>query len=581
MYSVQSMLRPFYTQSRALLIGINEYQNAAPLSYAVSDALGVKQCLIESLGFSEEHITVLQDHEATRENILREYMKLTSLQVETDERIIVFFAGHGATKDGITGEVGFLVPVDATPDDLSTMIRWSELTSSAELIRAKHILFIMDACYGGLAVNRSSGVGTVRYLEDLLCRVSRQVITAGKADQAVSDAGGPIPNHSIFTGHLIEGLQGKAANEKGIITASSLMAYVCNKVSCAPHSRQTPHYGQFFGDGDFILLSEGLEPSEIVSSFSQKEMVALPVTGGGTEASTREKIQNVKKLISDPKSHILLHDMMLEETRKFLADTNEDFFPVSGNLAEQDLVEQIQNYESATEELWMLLSIVGRWGTSGHVKIVQHALARSCDRLTSNGGRVAFLRLRWYPLMLMSYSVGISALYNDNYEMVKVLFETNVGFDTSSEGQLTTLEVLAKNLSTGNCNEIFRVLSPEIKYYYPFSEHMFSLLQPKLDDVHFLGRDYEFYFDQFEMLFFLAGRYLDKTSESYISYHLGRFAYKETRGYAQPLTKLILEAERMKNDWAPIRAGMFGGDYSQFEEIALEARKLVQSLNHF
>lgn len=37
-------------------------------------------------------------------------------------------------------------------------------------------------------------------------RFSRQVITAGKVNEVVSDSGGPLPKHSVFTGHFIEGI---------------------------------------------------------------------------------------------------------------------------------------------------------------------------------------------------------------------------------------------------------------------------------------------------------------------------------------------------------------------------------------
>jgi hypothetical protein len=87
----------------------------------------------------------------------------------------------------------------------------------------------------------------------MLLRYSRQVLTAGKADEVVADAGGPLPDHSVFTGHLLEGLQGKAQSDEGIITASGLMSYVYNKVARDPDSNQTPHHGHLDGDGDFIL----------------------------------------------------------------------------------------------------------------------------------------------------------------------------------------------------------------------------------------------------------------------------------------------------------------------------------------
>ena len=44
-----------------------------------------------------------------------------------------------------------------------------------------------------------------------------------------------------------------------ILTATALMIYVYSKVSNDIHSNQTPHYGHFEGDGDFVLLAPQLD----------------------------------------------------------------------------------------------------------------------------------------------------------------------------------------------------------------------------------------------------------------------------------------------------------------------------------
>jgi uncharacterized caspase-like protein len=86
------------------------------------------------------------------------------------------------------------------------------------------MLFLMDACYGGLALTRTTiPPGSMRFLKDMLQRYSRQVLTAGKADEVVSDAGGTRPGHSIFTSHLLDGLDGAIGDEglKGLISSKA------------------------------------------------------------------------------------------------------------------------------------------------------------------------------------------------------------------------------------------------------------------------------------------------------------------------------------------------------------------------
>ena len=274
MRDIRFLLRPEYANSRALIIGIDNYKHVSPLSYAVSDAEEVKQVLETELGFPPENTIYLTNENATKQVILKEFIALTDYTT-LDERVFVFFAGHGHTRTGFRGEVGYLVPYDGHMNDHSTLIRWDELTRNADLVRAKHMLFIMDACYGGLALVRNLQPGSARFLKDMMLRYSRQVLTAGKADEVVADSGGPLPNHSVFTGHLIEGMRGAAETPEGIITASALMAYVYQKVANDKDSHQTPHYGHFEGDGDFILRMPTLRESQ-EQEHDTDELIVIP-----------------------------------------------------------------------------------------------------------------------------------------------------------------------------------------------------------------------------------------------------------------------------------------------------------------
>jgi uncharacterized caspase-like protein len=247
--------RPVYSGSHALVIGINKYKYAGPLGYARHDAEAIANLMVSRFGFLKENIALLLDEDATGDAIRSAFLSFAGhSKVQPNDRILVFFAGHGHTQTGRRGEIGFLVPVDGKITELSTLIRWDELTQNADLISAKHIFFLMDACYGGLALSRKSiPPGSMRFLKDMLQRYSRQVLTAGKADEMVADSGGPRPGHSIFTAHVLDALEGVVPLPHGVVTANSIMAYAYEKVGSDPRSHQTPHFGFIDGDGDFIF----------------------------------------------------------------------------------------------------------------------------------------------------------------------------------------------------------------------------------------------------------------------------------------------------------------------------------------
>lgn len=255
------IFKPGYNESHALIIGIDDYETAPKLSYAVSDAEAINDSLIKNFSFKKKNIQLLKNKEATRENISKAYLSYVNENISPDDKILFFFAGHGVTQPGRRGETGYLVPYEGQRALLSTLIRWDEFTRNADLIPAKHILYIMDACYGGLAVTRSLQAGSVRFLKDMTTRFTRQVITAGKANQVVADAGGPVPNHSVFTGHLLQALDGRGADTEGNITANGIMAYVVD-IARTEVFKQLPEHARHYvpmSEYMFKLLQPNLD----------------------------------------------------------------------------------------------------------------------------------------------------------------------------------------------------------------------------------------------------------------------------------------------------------------------------------
>src|SRR5205807_1891407 len=175
--------------------------------------------------------------------------------VKRDDRVFVFFAGHGATRKLPSGrELGYIVPVDADLTNYQGQsISMTNFQDIAESIPAKHVLFVMDSCYSGLALTRGGSVGgSQNYIQEIARREARQMFTAGGADEQVADNG---PNgHSIFTWTLLQALDGRSdLNGDGMITATELAAYVAPAVSALSH--QTPSFGNLAGSegGDFIF----------------------------------------------------------------------------------------------------------------------------------------------------------------------------------------------------------------------------------------------------------------------------------------------------------------------------------------
>jgi peptidoglycan/xylan/chitin deacetylase (PgdA/CDA1 family)/tetratricopeptide (TPR) repeat protein len=272
--------RNYYHESWAVIIGINDYKSWPKLRYAVNDANGIEDALVSHFGFQRDHIRKLVNGDATRQRIMEvlgdEFTD--GKKVQRDDRVFFFFAGHGATRTFEDGrQLGFIVPVDADATNYySTAISMTSLREAADLIPAKHIYFVMDSCYSGLALTRGMGLFSKdkSYLDEISRRAARQILTAGGADQQVADDG--PGGHSVFTWALLEGLQGKAdLDGNGVITASELGAYVSPIV--ASFAKQTPTVGNLVGSegGEFMFE---LQPTALTSNTPQLDGHAQQLT---------------------------------------------------------------------------------------------------------------------------------------------------------------------------------------------------------------------------------------------------------------------------------------------------------------
>ena len=508
-------------------------------------------------------------------------MRFTESDVDLDERIFIFFAGHGHTRTGVRGEVGYLVPHDANMADFSTFIRLDELTRNADLIRAKHMLFIMDACYGGLALTRGLHPGSTCFLKDMMLRYSRQVLTAGKADEVVSDSGGPLPNHSVFTGHLIEGMRGKAATENGVLTAGGLMSYVYGKVANDKNSNQTPHYDYFDGDGDFILQSPQLAELEKSEDKDLDSLVVVPFYEEDfPRESTPTKIKNVKALLASESSSIELHDFLIEEVRRFLSGTSEDHFKVQGQQFTLDeFLGRVSKYEELSNDLTALVACLAYWAKPIHKVILQKILARSADRLESQGGLVVWINLRWYPLILELYCAGIAAVEGKRYDSLANIFYTTISSSEYRQRDELFVEAVGSCIRELTSVEVFKQLPGHDRQHVPMSEYLFKTLQPKLDDILFIGKNYEKSFDEFEVLFALVVADIKKQRNETAWGPIGRFGWKHEARDNAPLTRTINEARTLGENWEPLKAGLFGGKFERFIDVADEYQQRISRLN--
>jgi hypothetical protein len=251
-----------YGNSYALLVAVDDYHHLNSLETAVRGARAVEELLKKTYGFE---VKLLLNEHATRENILGWF---TSLVHFSNDRILFYFAGHGVKRPLQDRNDDYLALPHLDihkPQTFLMSLKMGDLIEEADRMDAKHVLLLLDACYGGSAFRRTRALdamlpgtddesGIRQFIDKLTSRPVRYAISAG-GDEIVDDNAGPDGNFSIFTHFLLEGLQGAAEEHEGLIRAKTLGTYLERQVANYSHALHKPNHGYVGkgGDGDFVF----------------------------------------------------------------------------------------------------------------------------------------------------------------------------------------------------------------------------------------------------------------------------------------------------------------------------------------
>ena len=206
---------------RALIVGIDTYGGGNSLKACVADAEAMAEVLARHKdGEKNFDCIVLLDRMEDGSPITRPKLRAALTELfKFDGDILLYFSGHGfLSKTG-----GLLCTTDAVKDDWG--IPMQEVVDLAIQSTASHILLILDCCHSGdianlATMNKDGGKSPLATL-----RENMTVIAASRATEGAIEAGG----HGLFTGALLDALEGGAADHMGFVTDSALYAYVSRR----------------------------------------------------------------------------------------------------------------------------------------------------------------------------------------------------------------------------------------------------------------------------------------------------------------------------------------------------------------
>jgi tetratricopeptide (TPR) repeat protein len=246
---------PAIPHSYALVVGVAHYAHLpakAQLQFPDRDAEDIYTTLISAEGgnFPAENVHKLINEQATLANLRHELEQWLPSVTGPDDRVLIYFAGHGF----IAGGKAYLATTDVDLAHLAdTAFPMDDLGKDIGTnIHGKWKVLITDACHSG-AITPEDDTAQVNH-SLLNLNISTFSLTASRDREQSFESPQWGGGHGIFTYYVIRGLEGEAdASGDGIVTADELAEYVRTNVRLATKTLQNPTSDRGSFDSNMVL----------------------------------------------------------------------------------------------------------------------------------------------------------------------------------------------------------------------------------------------------------------------------------------------------------------------------------------
>ena len=223
-----------FKKSYALVIGIGEYKDWPRLETPYSDAIRVRDFLINDDGF--DYVVTLVNEKASKQNINRYMEEVFPKLLGENDRFLFYFSGHGTQRIIGKATFGYLVMQHCALESYGNMITMEDIERWDRLIYpTRHVLFILDCCFSGLAGQQLKSPLINKKLERLSLYAHHLITAGAKNEESVGSLS--RWSGSLFTDSFIKAATGYAdlssAEYKadGVVSLKELMKYIEDRIA--------------------------------------------------------------------------------------------------------------------------------------------------------------------------------------------------------------------------------------------------------------------------------------------------------------------------------------------------------------
>jgi hypothetical protein len=216
-------------QHWALLIGVNDYANVQHLRYCVADQESLAKQLIAS-GFPSDQVYLLDDKAEQQKfrpsklNIEKQ-LEIVLAMPSPGDTVVLSFSGHGVQIAGKS----YICPADCDLEHpQESMIPLDKVFDELSACKASLKLLIVDACRNNLEIGGKRTIDNARSVQafgESLENPPEGISLLASCSPGQFARENEKLGHGVFIHFVLEGLQGKAADDDGVVRLGRLLDY--------------------------------------------------------------------------------------------------------------------------------------------------------------------------------------------------------------------------------------------------------------------------------------------------------------------------------------------------------------------
>lgn len=276
------------------------------MKYAAKDATDFYNYLINEGHFAKDHVRLLLNQSATRENILSQLGDEWLPRVaRPDDLVLIYLSSHGSPSSMDVEGANYVVAHDTHKERLyATGIPIKEFAHIIkQRVHSNRVVLILDACHSGAAKTDEKGLYRANnYDATQVAEGTGQLVICSSAPSQVSWESKRYEN-GVFTHHLIEGLR---KSPKFSDTYNYLKENVQAEVLADRGELQTPDLKSKWTGSDLALTvpptqpRPGMRETPVIAA-APTTIVASPVSSSVLDIKTTQTVTpNTVASISSP-----------------------------------------------------------------------------------------------------------------------------------------------------------------------------------------------------------------------------------------------------------------------------------------